>query len=173
MPYSDPMNSNITGPVRDIFAGHTAFTEQSAGFAVATTAFEGVLRAAVPDEETTEYTVRVRVPTLDAATADDVGDAVAADWLRTLRRRLEDAPQATRADVELDAIEVEAGDDTVDIEYVFSWDSPRRAPEIVKALVEFVEGTYVEGVVPGYEYEPPVADLLTQASQGEKGGTPL
>ncbi|MEF8975818.1 MAG: DUF5813 family protein, partial [Halapricum sp.] len=44
-------------------------------------------------------------------------------------------------------------------------------------FVEYVEGTYVEGAVPGYDYEPPVADLLNQAqsggSQGDRGGTPL
>jgi hypothetical protein len=169
----DTMSNDISEPVRDVFAGHTAFVTHSAGFAVTTTAFEGVLRAAVPGDEGTVYTLRVRVPTLDAATADDVGDAVATDWLRTLRHRLEDAPQATRANIDLDSIEVRAGDDTVNIEYVFSWGNPQTAPDMVKAFVEFVEGTYVEGIVPGYEYESPVADLLSQASHGEKGGTPL
>jgi len=68
---------------------------------------------------------------------------------------------------------VDAHDGTVRIEYVFADRSPATAADIATAFAEFVEGTYVEGVVPGYEYEPPVADLLAQASQGEKGGTPL
>jgi hypothetical protein len=173
MPYSGVMDNDIAESVRDVFDGRTAFTTRTEGVAVTTTAFEGLLREAVPGDDGVVYTVTVRVPTLRAATADDVGDAVAADWLRTLRRRLADAPQATRADLELDSLDVEATDGTVEIEYVFTWDDAGSAPGIVKTLVEFVEGTYVEGVVPGYEYESPVADLLAQASQGEKGGTPL
>ena len=59
------------------------------------------------------------------------------------------------------------------VTYGFEWADPDRAAGIAKTFVEYVEGTYVEGVVPGYEYQSPVADLLERASQGEGGGTPL
>lgn len=173
MPYSSPMENDITEPVRDAFACRDAFTTRPDGVAVTTTAFDGVLREAVAGADGVVYTVAVRVPTLEAATDDDVGAAVAADWLRTLRRRLADAPKATRASLELDSLSVEADGDAVDIEFVFTRSTVGKVPDIVKTLVEFVEGTYVEGVVPGYEYEPPVAGLLSQASQGENRGTPL
>ena len=53
--------------------------------------------------------------------------------------------------------------------------SERQGLDVAKTFVEYVEGTYVEGVVPGYDYRPPVSDLLSQAGQGdgERGGTPL
>ncbi|MFW6045666.1 MAG: DUF5813 family protein, partial [Natronomonas sp.] len=56
-----------------------------------------------------------------------------------------------------------------------------RAPEIAKAIGEFAEGTYVQGIVPGYVYQPPVSDLLSRARQtggegegeGDRGPMPL
>ncbi|HET7324617.1 MAG TPA: DUF5813 family protein, partial [Halococcus sp.] len=69
-------------------------------------------------------------------------------------------------------------DETVVIECAFIHDNPTRAAEAAKALIEYVEGTYVEGIVPGYSYLPPVADLLSRARQhgegeGESGAMPL
>lgn len=119
------------------------------------------------------YTLTVHVPSLKSATVDDVGTAVGADWFRTLKVRLVDAPKSTRRTVDIDSCTVERDGDEVLIEYIFRCESPKTAADIAKAFAEYVEGTYVESVIPGYEYEPPVATLLSQASQGEKGGTPL
>ena len=80
---------------------------------------------------------------------------------------------ATRSDIDLETFDVERDGEDVYVTYGFEWDDPGRAADIAKTLVEYVEGTYVEGVIPGYEYESPVADLLDRASQGEGGGTPL
>jgi len=61
--------------------------------------------------------------------------------------------------------------------YEFTLGSADRAADVAKAFVEYVEGTYVEGIVPGYSYEGKVADLVSDASSGggdgEVGGTPL
>jgi len=165
------MSNNLPAEVAAAFDNHDSLTTRDGSGVVTTTAFDGTVTADT-GEATTAYTVTVVVPTIESATSGEVGDAVAADWVRTLRRRLEDAPTATRAAVDLDSFEVETRDDTVHVEYGFSYTSPARAARIATAFVEFVEGTYVEGIVPGYEYESPVADLLSQAS-GEKGGTPL
>lgn len=166
------MGTDLPAEVAAAFDNHDSLTTRKGSGVVTTTAFEGTVTADTRDGPTA-YTVTVEVPTIESATSGEVGDAVAADWLRTLRRRLEDAPTATRAAVDLDSFEVGTHEDTVHIEYSFSYTSPARAANIATAFVEFVEGTYVEGIVPGYEYESPVADLLSQASQGEKGGTPL
>ena len=54
-------------------------------------------------------------------------------------------------------------------------DATRAAADAV-TVVEYVEGTYVEGIIPGYEYTGPVTRLIQQATDaagGGKGGTPL
>ncbi len=141
---------------RGRFDDHDAFepAEGGEGYALTTVAFP--VRA-VPDGETT--TVTVRVPTLAAATADEIGEVVGEDWERTLGRRLEDAPGALPARPELEAFSVTRGDDHLKITYRLS----PGGPAIAKAIAEYVEGTYVETTIPGYEYEPPVADLLASA----------
>lgn len=154
------------------FEAHDAFERDGEWFTLTTTAFDARVTAAETDEWALRYTLEVRAPTLQAATADDVGDSVAAGWFETYDRRLEDAPMAVRHDVELAKRRVfeEAGDAVA--VFVFEWGNADQAPAIAKALAEYVEGTYVEGIVPGYEYEPPVADLLADArrSGGDDAG---
>ena len=164
--------TDIPADVERAFEAHDSLTVQGEDVTVATTAFDGTVTASA-GEAGVRYTVRVEVPTLDAATADEVGDAVAADWLRTLRRRLEGAPKATRVTVELDSFTVDTEGKTAHIEYEFTHRRPSTAAAVATTFVEYVEGTYVEGIVPGYEYEQPVASLLSQASQGGESGTPL
>ena len=117
----------------------------------------------------TDYEVTVRAPTLQAATADEVGPAVHDGWLDTFERRLEDAPKATRVAVDVDDYTVEEDDEEVVVTYRFSMGGEREAADVAKTFVEYVEGTYVEGVVPGYEYGPPVSDLISSARQGGEG----
>ncbi len=171
----DDLPDELPDDAARAFDRHEAFDLTEGGYRVATTAFEGIVTATPGPEYESTYEVRVTVPTLEAATADHVGEAVANGWFETLERRLEDAPQATRADVALDGMDVERGDVEVTVTYRFTWGNADRAADISKAFVEYVEGTYVEGVVPGYEYVSPVANLLQNASQGDggAGGTPL
>jgi hypothetical protein len=166
------MTGELPAAVDRAFARHEAFERDGDGFVVGTTAFEGRVTA-VDGGGRAAYTVTVRAPTIQATTADDVGEAVTEGWFDTLRRRLADAPKATRSDVDLGTFDVERDGEDVYVTYGFEWDDPGRAADIARTFVEYVEGTYVEGVIPGYEYEPPVADLLERASRGEGGGTPL
>jgi len=160
--------------VSDSFEGHDSYHQTDGGFAVETTAFEGTVTASgAVDGPKTTYTVTVRVPTLAAVTVEEVGEAVVSGWLDTLERRLEDAPKATRAVVDLTEFAVDPDGDDVRIEYSFEYGDPETAAEIAKTFVEYVEGTYVEGVIPGYEYESPVDELLTGASQSDDYGPPL
>jgi|APHM01.1.fsa_nt_gi hypothetical protein len=149
------------------FDRHDAFTPTADGYALTTTAFEV---QAVPTE--TGVSVSVQVPTLAAATADTVGEIVADDWRRTLHRRLQDAPGAIPSRPSLDEFVVTRTDDHLEIVYQLS---PGGA-DIAKAVAEYVEGTYVETTIPGYEYQPPVSTLLSsarasgQANDSEAGG---
>jgi hypothetical protein len=166
------MTEDIPATIVDSFEGHDGYRRTDGSFAVETTAFEGTVTATA-GEPRASYTVTVRVPTLDAVTADEVGEAVVSGWLDTLERRLEDAPKATRAVVDLEDFEVERVGDEVRVEYSFAYGDADKAADIAKTFVEYVEGTYVEGVIPGYEYESPVDDLLTSASQSDDYGPPL
>jgi hypothetical protein len=172
------MTDTTPDSAREAFEGHESITETEEGFAVETTVFDGFVRASEGPDWKDTYTVTVFVPTLSAAATEAVGPAVEDGWRDTLERRLEDAPQSTRATVALHALDVEAIDDELQIAFTFEYGDADRAADIAKTFVEYVEGTYVEGVVPGYEYGPPVSDLLSNASQGDdssatRGGTPL
>ena len=167
--------TDLPESVERAFDYHDAFERDGDAYLVTTTAFEGRVTAVDGPEYFSAYTVTVRVPTLGGATADDVGEAVENGWFDALERRLEDAPKATRADVDLKTFDVERDDEDVYITYGFEWGNADKAADIAKTFVEYVEGTYVEGVIPGYEYVEPVSNLVEAASQegGGGGGTPL
>lgn len=167
------MTPAVPESVRETFDEHDAFEQREGEYVLTTTTFEGTVTAQTVNEWKHRYTLTVRVPTLDAATTDDVGDIVSVDWLETLERRLEDAPKAIRRSVTLSTFDVEQVDDKVLVTYTFESGNPEEATRIVKAFGEYVEGTYAEGIIPGYEYVGQVADLLSDASQSGERGTPL
>ena len=173
------MTDTIPERAERAFSGHDAFERDGDGFRVTTTRFDGYVTAAETDDWALAYRLVVRTPMLSAAVDGEVGDAVEDGWFDTFERRLADAPSVTRADVELDAVtltEDEAEGEAV-AEFAFEFGNADHAPDVAKAFAEYVEGTYVEGVVPGYDYEGVVADLMgkaaSQGGDGSRGGTPL
>lgn len=152
------------------FESHEAFERHGDWFAVTTTKFDGRVTAAETEEWALSYTLEVRAPMLSTAAEDGVGSAVGDGWFETYERRLEDAAMAVREDVALDEQRVfeEAGEAVA--VFGFEWGNADRAPDVAKAMTEYVEGTYMEGVVPGYEYGPPVSEMLSQARQGDGEG---
>jgi hypothetical protein len=169
--------TDVPDDVADVFGSRDTFVASGEGYVVETTSFEGHVTASEREDFRTDYEVTIRAPTLQAATADEVGEAVADGWFETPERRLEDAPKATRVVVELDDYTVERDGEDVVVTYRYSLGGEREAADVAKAFVEYVEGTYVEGIVPGYDYVGVVADLLNSAStggsEGSRGGTPL
>jgi hypothetical protein len=181
------MTADLPATVAEAMAAHEAFEDGEDGYRVTTTVFDGTVTATEADGVGYEFTVTVRAPMLGAAVEDEVvGPAIEEGWFDTYERRLEDAPKATRAQVELDSYDLsEQGREAI-ATFTFTYGDAERGVEIAKTIVEYVEGTYVEGVVPGYEYGSPVADLLQRAtttgseseadgegSSGRRGGTPL
>lgn len=183
------MSDDVPEAARRAFGSHEAFQPgDSAGtFDVTTVAFEATVRPREASGHGDRYELVVRFPSLDAATADHVGPSVQSGWFETMERRLREAPAATRASVDLDAFRLEVvgerpddpGEDLA-VHYAFTWGEAGRAAAIAKAFAEYVEGTYVESVVPGYDYVGVVADLLGEAAttggedgDGGRGGTPL
>ena len=170
------MTDDVPDRAVEAFESHDAFERAGEWFEVTTTAFDARAATEATDGAAPRYTLEVRAPTLQAATADDVGTSVLEGWFDTYERRLEDAPMAVRHDVELTERRVfeEAGDAVA--VFGFERGDADQTPAIGKALAEYVEGTYVEGIVPGYEYVPPVSGLLSDARQAggdEAGGGPM
>ncbi len=130
----------------------------------------------------TTVIVEAGLPTLDAVVTDtDVGAAVADGWYETLALRLADVAPATKWDAADIETSVERTNKRVRAVYQFPLRYPRRVGEDIAAIAQFVEGTYLQGVIPGYEYDDPVAGLLARASDQAgsddvdptRGGTPL
>lgn len=157
------------------FDAHDAFERDGEGFEVTTTVFGGRVTAEETDDWALRYTLTVRAPMLSTAVAGEtVGPAVEDGWFETLGLRLEDAPGVLRRDLSLSDLDVheEAGEAVAVFE--FEWGNADHVPDMAKAIAEYVEGTYVEGIVPGYDYREPVSDLVSSARQsggeGESGG---
>ena len=157
-----------SGPERALRASD-AFEPDGDGFAVPTTAFA----ARVVVEETDDqprYRVTVRVPTLDAVVVGETVAPVVQDgWLETFTLRLEDVGGVTRSSVPEPTVAVDEAAGEVVVETAVPADPPSRGAEDAKAVVDYVEGTYVEGIIPGYTYRDPVDGLIDRArSMGER-----
>ena len=165
---SDPTDE-LPDRVRRAFADHGSFERDGDEWVSATTAFDGSVRAEPADEGRIRFAVTVRVPTLSAVTADEVADVVEDGWADTFERRAVDVGGVTRKDREFDPA-VERGGDEIAVAYAVTDINERRGVDDAGALIDFVEGTYVQGVIPGYEYTEPVSDLLSAARQQGGGG---
>lgn len=155
--------------VTTAFEDHEAFERSDGRYEATTTPLEGVVRTETAEEGAIAYRVIVTAPTLDAVVeGETVADVVEEGWLETFELRLEDPHQAGR---ELEPIDpdVRREDGSVRVEMAFTSDHPDRAVENAKALVEFVEGTWLQGLIPGYEYREPAESLLDRATQNYDG----
>ena len=143
------------------------------GYTVTTTTFDGSVEVGA-EGGTIVLSVTASVPMLDAATEDAVASVVEEGWFDTIELRIEDVDGALRGgDAEVSVRQ--AGDEAIVEVELRDLDATRAVADAV-AVAEYVEGTYVEGIIPGYEYADPVAQLIQQAADaagGSKGGTPL
>ena len=183
------MTDEDTDAARDALAAHGAFEprEDDDAFACTTTPFDAAV-AVDPAEGKRNgvFTVTVSMPTLSAAVeGEDVADVVEDGWYETLELRLEDVFDVAQTTT-TEPVDVERDADEVRVELTFTgWDADQGVDD-AKALIDFVEGTYVQGIIPGYDYGDPVAQLRQAARQrgeraaeddddrtGGRGGTPL
>ncbi|WP_338737699.1 DUF5813 family protein [Haloplanus salilacus] len=136
-------------------------------FELTTTVFEAVMTATETDGRI-DFEVRMRAPSLSAAVDGDVADVIEEGWLETFERRIEDVGGAMRGD---DAPEptVRATTDEIVVEAAFTDINERRGVGDAAAIVNYAEGTYVQGLIPGYDYVDPVAGLVDRARRtGER-----
>jgi len=149
-------------------SGHAAFEADGEEFAVTATTFE----ARVAVEGTTAgpvYAVTVRVPTIDSVVAGEtVAPVVQEGWLETFELRVADVGGVTRLEPTAPEVSTDAAAEEVVVETSIPADRPNVAADDAKAVVDFVEGTFVEGIIPGYTYREPVSGLIERArSAGE------
>ncbi|MFB6266780.1 MAG: DUF5813 family protein, partial [Halodesulfurarchaeum sp.] len=109
------------------------------------------------------------VPTLDAVVeGETVAPVVEEGWFETLDRRLTDAPGVV--DGRAEAPTVTRSGETIRIEVPMTAEGT-QAPEDAVALATYIEGTWVEGIIPGYEYEDRIQSIRERAREaGGDGG---
>lgn len=162
--------SELPSRVRRAFRDHGSFEAiDDATWTSRTTAFDGEVTAETNEDGTTRFDVTVTVPRLQAATADEVADVVANGWFETFELRVSDIGGVARGDHEFDPTVTRNGEEIVS-EFSLSDINERRGVDDAGAVIDFVEGTYVQGIIPGYEYVDPVDSLLSKARQQGNDG---
>lgn len=164
--------SDLPPRVDRAFRDHDAFERIESGvYASTTTSFEATVE--VHDRETgdLEFHVTVRVPMLSAVTEADVASVVEDGWYETFELRVRDPSGVFRADRSLDP-EVTTVDDEIVINATIVDADERRGVDDVGAFIDFVEGTFVQGIIPGYEYTEPVTYILSDARARAGAGRP-
>lgn len=153
------------------FRHHDAFDADGADaddrFVATSTPFDGVVAAEPGEGGEIGFEVTVRVPMLDEVTEDEVAPVVEDGWYETFERRIGGIGGGVIAgDHTPDpAVETLTRDGTRVAEVVATFEDidPKRGVDDAAAIVDFVEGTYVQGVIPGYDYTDPVAGILAEA----------
>lgn len=142
-------------------AGHE-FEAVETGYRLRSATFDAT---AVPGAETVSVTVEV--PTLDAVVeGETVADVVLEGWYETFVKRLDGVSSVSPADVGDPAVESFPETIVVEVEV-----TPRSGFVVddVQAVINFIEGTWVGGIIPGYDYVDEIQALRTRAAR--KGGS--
>ncbi|SDM56872.1 hypothetical protein SAMN04487949_2113 [Halogranum gelatinilyticum] len=157
--------SELPDRVRRAFRDHNAFEETEPGrYESVVTAFDGVVDVRPGESGDVEYHVTVRVPMLNGVTEDHVAEIVEEGWYETFALRVEDIGGLTAGGHDLDPDVEREGTEAV-VRVSFADINERRGVDDAGAVVDYVEGTYVQGIIPGYEYTSPVTSLIDAARQ--------
>ncbi|WP_192498384.1 DUF5813 family protein [Halorussus halophilus] len=153
--------------VERAFRQHPNFeTRDGAEFESTSTPFENTTIA----DENSGYNVEVRAPMLDAVVeGEEVADVVETGWFETLELRLEDTHTVAQSDDATPPEIARIGNEVV-VSVEFEQSNPEVAADDALAIVEYIEGTWVQGIIPGYEYGEPASELVEQATQNYDDG---
>ncbi|MFB6077627.1 MAG: DUF5813 family protein [Halarchaeum sp.] len=145
--------------IADAFDAHGGFEATDAGYAATANDWTATVRL-----DGGEVVVTVRVPTLSAAVRveEEVADVVEDGWFETFELRVADAPNVTRAEA-VAVPTVERADGEVVVTVRLAARGGNAASDAL-AVVNYVEGTWFEGIVPGYDYREDVQDLRDRAA---------
>ena len=147
----------------DAVRKHPKFVESTDGvFDLEGLEFEGWVRVS-----NGELALVQEVPTLNATVeGETVAPVVEDGWFETFERRLEDAGNVTDGDVS-DPVVTRQGE-TVRVETRIR-EEPQRAADEAVAVANYVEGTWIEGIIPGYEYDERVSAIRDRARENAQG----
>ncbi|WP_277555150.1 DUF5813 family protein [Halobaculum limi] len=161
---SDTDDSAVPGRVRRAVRDHDAVDDDptDGAFPVTSTPFDGRIAVAQADDGRIEFDVTVAVPTLSAVVEGEVAEVVEDGWYETFERRIATIGDVTAAGHDLDPAVERSGEAVTVTESLRDLNEQRGLNDAV-AVVDFVEGTYVQGVIPGYEYGEPVTGLISRA----------
>jgi hypothetical protein len=152
------------------FEDHGRFTRAADQREATDAAFEPTTNdwdaRAVVDDGGVELSVTV--PTLSAVVNEPVADVVEDGWYDTFERRVVDADSVTLAD-DVTVTDVSRADGGVHVELAMTPRSGKAADDAL-ALVNYVEGTWFEGVIPGYDYVEKVQSMRERAAQNGQEG---
>lgn len=154
---------------------HAAFepetiSDDHALFAGTTTPFDATVRISSGDAQVS-FLVSIRAPTLNAVVrGEEVAPVVQEGWLKTFERRVVDINGVTKGDIDPPDVSLDEASETVEVEARFATDRYAVGIADAKAIIDYVEGTYVQGIIPGYEYREPAAQLLNRAQDTAKHG---
>jgi hypothetical protein len=165
--------SDVPDRARRAFRDHDSFEQvDETTYEWTATAFDGRVTAGADGGEIA-FAVTVRVPMLDAAVEDDVALVVEDGWYETFELRVEDVGGVTKKEHDFD-VDVSREGSTAVVSTSFTDIDERRGVADAGAVIDYVEGTYVQGIIPGYEYTEPVSGLVQRATDAANSdGAPL
>jgi hypothetical protein len=160
--------------VRALHRNDSVMSQSDDRYVVTSTTFDAELQVQTDDSHLV-FDIELKIPMLDAATKQDVPEVVENGWLDTFSLRMEDAASATRGQDAL-TIETTQDEDVAVVRAEIKDIDAKRAVDDCVSVVEYAEGTYVEGIIPGYDYTGIVGGLVEKATEtggGTSGGPPL
>jgi len=144
---------------RRAFEADDAFERREERYVLTNATFDAAVE---PGEES--HRVIVTVPMLDAVVVGETVAPVVEDgWYETFERRLEDVGGVTRRATVTPPTVTRDGD-VATVETSVSDAGPEYVAE-TRAVVNYVEGTWFEGAIPGYEYDAVVQSVRERAHQ--------
>lgn len=140
------------------FESHGRFVhEKDDVFELAGLDFEAWVRVG-----TEEIVLVQELPMLDATVVgESVAPVVEDGWFDTFERRVEDVTNVTNVDLREPSIDREG--ELIHLEIRFPAEA--GGPEEAIAAANYIEGTWVEGIIPGYEYDETVQSIRSRARQ--------
>lgn len=171
------MTEDLVSAATAALEGHDAFDTEALRdnygiFSLTTTPFDAAVRISA-DGSRISFRVSVETPTLNAVVrGEEVAPVVQEGWFETFERRVSDIAGVTKGDIEPPTVSIDEATENVEVEAQFTTDHYPTGISDAKAIIDYIEGTYVQGIIPGYEYREPASCLLDRAHDTANHGHP-
>jgi hypothetical protein len=152
-----------TDAARDaLTAASMAVPTETGAFSLEATVFTISVEPSSVDGEPA-FELRALVPPLGMVTEESLASVVEDEWFRTFELRLDDIAGATRGHTALE-VRTERGPAMIAVDITLADRNLDRALDDLTAVAEYIEGTYAEGIIPGYSYTDVARTLLERAA---------